>query len=108
MNKQSVPSEFGGDAALQRLREKLHSRGLRLMVDFMPNHVAVDHPWTSSKPQLFIQVLVYVYVCMYMYMYVSYTNSMLWFMYVCMYVCLYTYCVRIVCTTWLWIIRKCL
>ena len=51
----SVPEALGGDAALARLRGRLHERGLRLMVDFVGNHVAVDHPWTLERPHLFVQ-----------------------------------------------------
>ena len=46
---------LGGDGALQRLRERLASRGLRLMLDFVPNHVALDHPWIRSRPDLLVQ-----------------------------------------------------
>ena len=51
----SAHADFGGDDALRRLRDRCHARGLRLMVDFVPNHMAVDHPWTSSRPELLIQ-----------------------------------------------------
>lgn len=43
-----VNTEYGGDEALARLRQRLRVRGLRLVVDFTPNHVAVDHPWTQD------------------------------------------------------------
>ena len=33
--------DLGGDAALARLRERLRKRGLRLMLDFVPNHMAL-------------------------------------------------------------------
>ena len=36
-------------------REKLHARGLRLILDFVPNHVALDHPWILEHPEYFIQ-----------------------------------------------------
>jgi glycosidase len=50
-----VHADFGGDAALARLRARLRQRGLRLMLDFVPNHVAPDHPWVQSHPDYFIE-----------------------------------------------------
>ena len=41
-------------SALDAAREKLHARGMRLMLDFVPNHVALDHPWTREHPEYFI------------------------------------------------------
>jgi hypothetical protein len=46
--------DFGGDAALARLRQRLHQYGLRLLLDFVPNHTAIDHPWTQSHPQRYV------------------------------------------------------
>lgn len=51
----SVHAGLGGDAALARLRERMKSRGLRLMLDFVPNHLAPDHPWVASHPDYFVQ-----------------------------------------------------
>ncbi len=50
-----VHAEFGGDDALARLRSRLRRRGLRLMLDFVPNHVAPDHEWVLSHPEFFIE-----------------------------------------------------
>lgn len=50
----TVHRELGGDAALARLRERLRQRGLRLMLDFVPNHVAPDHAWVREHPEFFI------------------------------------------------------
>ncbi len=41
----TVSPSLGGEAALARLRERLRTRGLRLLLDFVPNHMAPDHPW---------------------------------------------------------------
>ena len=50
----TVPPGLGGDAALARLRERLRTRGLRLMLDFVPNHMAPDHPWVEQHPDYFV------------------------------------------------------
>jgi glycosidase len=50
----TVHRELGGDAALARLRERLRMRGLRLLLDFVPNHMALDHPWTKQHPDYFV------------------------------------------------------
>jgi hypothetical protein len=50
-----VHTDFGGDAALARLRDRLRARGLRLVLDFVPNHVAPDHRWVEEHPDFFIE-----------------------------------------------------
>ncbi|WP_051326627.1 alpha-amylase family glycosyl hydrolase [Aliagarivorans taiwanensis] len=50
-----VHGELGGNAALLRLRKRAHAAGLRVMLDFVPNHMAPDHPWLESHPDYFIQ-----------------------------------------------------
>jgi hypothetical protein len=50
----TVHANLGGDAALARLRERLKKRGLRLMLDFVPNHMGLDHPWIEDHPDYFI------------------------------------------------------
>ena len=50
----SVAEALGGDAALARIRERLRARGLRLMLDFVPNHTALDHPWVEQHPEYYI------------------------------------------------------
>jgi Alpha amylase, catalytic domain len=50
----TVHRNLGGDAALARLRARLRQRGLRLMLDFVPNHMAPDHPWTDEHPDYFV------------------------------------------------------
>jgi Alpha amylase, catalytic domain len=49
-----VASELGGRAGLAAAREELARRGLKLILDFVPNHVAPDHPWTSTHPEYFV------------------------------------------------------
>jgi glycosidase len=51
----TVHQQLGGDEALFRLRERLRQRGLRLMLDFVANHTALDHPWVESHPEYYIR-----------------------------------------------------
>jgi hypothetical protein len=50
-----VDPRLGGDDGLAVARQALARRGLRLMLDFVPNHVALDHPWAAEHPEYFIQ-----------------------------------------------------
>lgn len=51
----TVHEQLGGNAALARLRERLRQRSLRLMLDFVPNHMGFGHPWIEDHPEYFIQ-----------------------------------------------------
>ena len=50
----TVHPGLGGDAALARLRGRLRQRGLRLMLDFVPNHTGLDHPWVEDHPEYYV------------------------------------------------------
>lgn len=45
----------GGRDGLARFREQLQARGMRLILDFVPNHVATDHLWTRQNPSYFVR-----------------------------------------------------
>jgi hypothetical protein len=50
-----VDPHLGGPRGLAIARKELAKRGLRLILDFVPNHVAPDHPWVSQHPEFFIR-----------------------------------------------------
>ena len=50
----TVDERFGGPAALAAARAALAERGLGLILDYVPNHVAPDHPWTRERPSCFV------------------------------------------------------
>jgi hypothetical protein len=50
-----VDDQLGGPDGLATARKMLANRGMRLLLDFVPNHVAPDHPWIADHPQYFIQ-----------------------------------------------------
>ena len=49
-----VDDRFGGRDGLAAARAALAARGKRLLVDFVPNHVAPDHAWTTAHPEYFV------------------------------------------------------
>lgn len=50
-----VDRHLGGPQGLASARKELAKRGLDLLLDFVPNHVAPDHPWVTQHPEYFIQ-----------------------------------------------------
>ncbi len=50
-----VDGHLGGRKGLAAARKELAKRGLRLILDFVPNHVAPDHPWVFDHPEYFVQ-----------------------------------------------------
>ena len=50
-----VDQRLGGPEGLAIARRKLALRGMRLVLDFVPNHVAPDHPWVASHPDYLIR-----------------------------------------------------
>lgn len=45
---------LGGATGLAALRQRLGAAGIGLILDFVPNHVAVDHPWVRRNPDWFV------------------------------------------------------
>ena len=50
-----VDAHLGGPAGLARARAEMANRGLRLLLDFVPNHVATDNLWAKNHPEYFIR-----------------------------------------------------
>ena len=51
-----VDPRLGGDEGLATLRGRLADLGLRLILDFVPNHLSRDHPWLMDHPERLMQV----------------------------------------------------
>lgn len=49
-----VDPRLGGDRGLAAARARLAERGVRLVLDLVPNHVAPDHRWVSEHPEYFV------------------------------------------------------
>ncbi|MFJ2158736.1 alpha-amylase [Streptomyces sp. NPDC087856] len=50
-----VDASLGGPEGLAAARAQLASRGVRLILDYVPNHVAPDHPWLTERPGCLVQ-----------------------------------------------------
>jgi Alpha amylase, catalytic domain len=50
----TLDPNLGQEAELSELKYRLNRQGLGLVLDFVPNHLALDHPWTSSYPDRFV------------------------------------------------------
>ncbi len=50
-----VDNHLGGNDGLASFREKLKDHEQLLILDYVPNHVAVDHMWTLLKSDVFIK-----------------------------------------------------
>ncbi|HPA10894.1 MAG TPA: alpha-amylase family glycosyl hydrolase [Treponemataceae bacterium] len=55
LNDYEIAEELGGWAALDNLRSRAWSRGIRMASDMVPNHTGMDSSWVVNKPDLFIQ-----------------------------------------------------
>jgi hypothetical protein len=47
----AVDARFAGRDGLAAARAALAARGLALILDYVPNHVAPDHVWTATRPE---------------------------------------------------------
>ncbi|MFJ8137500.1 alpha-amylase [Streptomyces sp. NPDC096013] len=50
-----VDASLGGPEGLAAARAQLAARGVRLILDYVPNHVAPDHPWLTERPGCLVQ-----------------------------------------------------
>jgi hypothetical protein len=50
-----VDTHLGGPEGLAIARRELAQRGMKLLLDFVPNHVAPDHPWVIEHPEYFLR-----------------------------------------------------
>ncbi len=48
-----VEEHFGDEATLRMLVDEAHARGMRVLTDWVGNHVHVDHPYYAEHPEWF-------------------------------------------------------
>jgi glycosidase len=54
VKRYAVDAQLGGDEGLAVARNELARRGMKLILDFVPNHLAHDHRWVEESPDYFI------------------------------------------------------
>jgi WD40 repeat protein len=50
-----VEPDFGSNVELAAFRDRLRKLGMRLILDFVPNHLAVDNPCLTTFPERFVR-----------------------------------------------------
>lgn len=50
-----VDGFLGNNQNLLEFKKRLNKHGMRLVLDFVPNHTALDHPWLKENPDYFIR-----------------------------------------------------
>jgi len=55
VRRYKVDKHLGGPEGLAIARRELAKRRVRLILDFVPNHVATDHPWVIEHAEYFIR-----------------------------------------------------
>lgn len=55
IGKYEVAEEAGGRAGMAAFRSQLQRRNMGLIVDFVPNHVALDHAWVTGDDGLCVR-----------------------------------------------------
>lgn len=49
----SVNPEYGTPEDFRALVQAVHAKDIKLILDFVPNHTAADHPWVTEHPEYY-------------------------------------------------------
>jgi glycosidase len=51
----AINPAYGSAADLRALVQAAHGRGMKLILDWVPNHTSPDHPWIKAHPDYYIR-----------------------------------------------------
>ena len=54
-NHKGINSEFGNEQDFKDLVLKVHSLGMKIIIDWVANHTSWDNVWTKTNPEFFIK-----------------------------------------------------
>jgi alpha-amylase len=50
-----INPEFGSMDDWKQLVQSIHEKGMKVIIDWVPNHTGADHPWVSSQSDFYIK-----------------------------------------------------
>jgi alpha-amylase len=51
----AINPEFGTMADFKKLVQTIHEKGMRVLIDWVPNHTGADHRWITQHPDFFVK-----------------------------------------------------
>lgn len=51
----AVNPEFGTFKDFKKIVQSIHSKGMKVIIDWVPNHTGADHRWLTEQPDFFIK-----------------------------------------------------
>ena len=51
----AVNPEFGSIDDWKQLVNTIHDKGMKVIIDWVPNHTGADHPWLKNHPDFFVK-----------------------------------------------------
>jgi alpha-amylase len=51
----AVNPEFGTLADWKQVVRAIHTKGMKVIIDWVPNHTGADHPWVTKFPSFFVK-----------------------------------------------------
>ncbi|MBL7842064.1 MAG: DUF3459 domain-containing protein [Cyclobacteriaceae bacterium] len=54
-NYNTINPEFGTMADWKNIVKEIHNRGMKVVIDWVPNHTGADHTWITSHPDFYVQ-----------------------------------------------------
>lgn len=51
----AINPEFGNIDDWKNLVKKIHDKGMKVLIDWVPNHTGADHPWLTSHTNFYIK-----------------------------------------------------